>query len=295
MKNTRTTLVSKWVSAFRTLAFALPLTLLVSACDAQKPTTGAAGKSSSQGFRWSEPSLTGKIVDAETGLPVKGAFVYGHYATSTGTLAGGSKFGEHVRSFAVETDADGVFKLEAWNTGDRLIQGERRGKFPMISVYKPGYANDQQHKNSIREWDSLTTSLYSVQLNFPAGAIDDTPIDRRASSHPYKLVPVKTELERYTALTDSGDAIMFAGECGWEVYAGLLLAQHNELKNWYQRNFPPQTLTADGYPKSGPDSVLWREKFRFIREVYETLVDRILRSPPNAKCADPREIFKGKR
>ena len=292
LKIPNTLLTTRSTSALRTFAFALSATLLVSACEAQKPVAKAAAvavpqANPAQGFRWSEPALIGKIVDADTGLPLKGAFVYGHYATSTGTRAGGSKFGEHVKSFAVETNAEGIFKLEAWDTGERLIQGERRGKFPLIEVYKPGYSADMQNLDSIRDFTTLSRVNVAVQPVITQTLLDWT-------NRPYELKPMKTERARFEALDLSGYSMMFDGECGWELYAGLLLAQHNELNDWYQRNFPSDALTTDGYPKSGT-GWMWRPEFRTIAEVYETSVDRILRTNSSAKCAEPRNLFTGKK
>ncbi len=247
MKDTKTMFAATYTPTIRALAFALSTTLLVSACEAQKPaasaaTVGVAATNISQGFRWSEPALTGKIVDAETGLPLKGAFVYGHYATSTGTRAGGSKFGEHVKSFAVETNAEGIFKLEAWDTGERLIQGERRGKFPLIEVYKPGYSADMQNLDSIRDFTTLSRVNVAVQPVITQTLVDWT-------NRPYELKPMKTERARYDALDLSSYSMMFDGECGWELYAGLLLAQHVEVINAKRRLIPIDRRKADDMPK----------------------------------------------
>ena len=292
MKDTKTMVTATCTRTIRALALSLSMTLLVSACEAQKPAANAAAvavsqPNAAQGFRWSEPALIGKIVDAETGLPLRGAFVYGHYATSTGTRAGGTKFGEHVKSFAVETNADGIFKLEAWDTGERLIQGERRGKFPLIAVYKPGYSADMQNLDSVRDFTTLSRVNVAVQPVITRTLVDWT-------NRPYELKPMKTERARYDALDLSSYPMMFAGECGWELYAGLLLAQHNELKDWYRRNFPSEALSGEGYPKSGT-GWMWRPEFRTIAEIYETSVDRILRTNSSAMCAEPRKLFMGKK
>ena len=101
-------------------ALLLGLSLSVAACEAQKPTSTAASTPSATSAatptpplkapQFSEPAVTGKIIDAQTKLPIQGALIYGFYATrGGGTLAGGSKFGEHVKSFETETDANGIF------------------------------------------------------------------------------------------------------------------------------------------------------------------------------------------
>lgn len=217
MKDTKTMFAANCTPTIRALAFALSMTLLVSACEAQKPAGSAvAATNTAQGFRWSEPALTGTIVDAETGLPLKGAFVYGHYATSTGTRAGGSKFGEHVNSFAVETNAEGIFRLEAWDTGERLIQGERRGKFPLIAVHKPGYSADMQNLDSIRDFTTLSRVNVAVQPVITQRLVDWT-------NRPYELKPMKTERARYDALDLSSYSMMFDGECGWSFMQGFCL------------------------------------------------------------------------
>ena len=292
LKIPNTLLTTRSTSALRTFAFALSATLLVSACEAQKPVAKAAAvavpqANPAQGFRWSEPALIGKIVDADTGLPLKGAFVYGHYATSTGTRAGGSKFGEHVKSFAVETNAEGIFKLEAWDTGDRLIQGERRGKFPLIEVYKPGYSADMQNLDSIRDFTTLSRVNVAVQPVITQTLLDWT-------NRPYELKPMKTERARFEALDLSGYSMMFDGECGWELYSGLLLARHTELRDWMRRNIPPEQIRADGTFKSGfapPFDIIFGTEMLFRPTTAEALLNRYNSDKTTWRCANQNDRF----
>jgi hypothetical protein len=256
------------------------LATVLTACEAQKPTPLALPSSAPQ---YSEPALIGKIIDAETKRPIQGAFVYGHYATSQGSIGGGSKFGEHVKSFAVETDASGQFKLEAWNTGDRKIGGQANGKFPMIAIYKPGYTLDIQNLNSISQWTAMSSN----------GASKATPTERGIdwTQFPYELAPAKTEKDRYAALSNSGYPMMMVGECGWELYSGLLLAMHVEKKRWIQNVIPPEFIDPEGYGKGSyfhPDRHVDGYSTR-------TSVDDLIQSHSRAKaswkCADPNVIF----
>ena len=276
---------------------AFTLALLLTACsDAQRspgvspPAPNAAiGETQGDGKKYSEPALTGRIVDAETKLPIQGAFIYGHYATSSGTLAGGSKFGEHVKSFAVETDANGVFKLDAWNSGVTPIQGETRNKFPMIAVYKPGYRVDIQNLNSVKQW-----TVMSRDKNATQGVITETLVDW--TRYPYELASTKTERDRYDALDLSGYPMMMVGECGWEIYAGLLLAQHNELKDWYRRNYPSKDIDSNGYVK---DTSQKPTEFWAISLVFKSAVDRLNQrfdtDRKNWNCKAPDLYFKDKK
>jgi len=270
----------------------LSVTLWLAACsDAQKPygvspvIDPASSIKQGDGRKYSEPALIGKVIDHDTQKPVQGAFVYGFYATATGTKAGGSKFGEHVKSFLVETDANGQFKLEAWDTGDRAVQGEPSGKFPMIAIYKPGYDVDMIGLNSIKQWRPTSYA------NVPKPVITDTTIDMTPTAH--EMRPMKTEKERYDALSASGAAMMMVGECGWETYAPLLLAQHVEWKRWYRANVPANQLNAQGYPKmTFPIS-----QIAPLGVAYPTFVDKTLSAFSAAttrwSCGDPQKLFSG--
>ena len=265
------------------------MTFVVSACDAQKPaptavtSSGAAAAPSKPLF--SEPAVRGKIVDAVTQQPIQGVIVYGFYATTGGgTLAGGSKFGQHVKSFETETDASGVFTLPAWDTGTRVISGTMGNKFPMIGFYKPGY-------------DLWYDNLSSVAQYRPKSGIAGTEVEikdgvREWTKFPHRLPPITNERDRYSALDDSGRMMMFEGECGWEAYAKLLLVQHNDLKEWYQRNIPVSELDTKGYPKG---TAQLPAQFRRLSIVFESTVDRLIklhaRSSNSWACSDPQRLL----
>ncbi|MEQ1593656.1 MAG: hypothetical protein ABL985_01005 [Casimicrobium sp.] len=265
------------------------MTLVVSACNAQKPaptpvTASSAAAAPSKPL-FSEPAVRGKIVDAVTQQPIQGVIVYGFYATTGGgTLAGGSKFGQHVKSFETETDASGVFMLPAWDTGARVISGTMGNKFPMIGFYKPGY-------------DLWYDNLSAVAQYRPKSGIAGTEVEikdgvRDWTKFPHRLPPITNEAERYAALDDSSRMMMFEGECGWEAYAKLLLVQHNEWKGILKLSFPPSELRADGYSKgqyNHPNLEL---------RAYQTkmsTVDRLIRTTANrtsnSTCRDPNTVF----
>ncbi|MCZ2134363.1 MAG: carboxypeptidase-like regulatory domain-containing protein [Burkholderiales bacterium] len=262
------------------LATATLCALAITACVAPRATAPqSAGPVS-------EPALLGRVIDHQTRQPIAGAFVYGHYASATGKLGGGSQFGELVRSFATQSDAQGYFQLDAWDSGNRTIPGERRGKFPAITIWKPGYEVSMQGLNSIREWypanrSASTSAKPKVTVN---------AIDWRDS--PTELKPATSEQERYLDLTLSDRAIMFDGECGWETYAPLLRAQHEEWMRWYRAAIPPEHLDANGYPKSS---------YRYDRiaiwgvskpTVVDQLTEERARASTNWKCSEPSKYFK---
>ena len=271
------------------LALSLALLTCMSACEAQKPGTGQSANSansanSSKGNRYVEPTLIAKIIDAETAQPVQGAFIYGYYATSEGTLAGGTKGGEHVKSFMVQTDASGVFRLEGFDTGARLIGGERRGRFPSISIYKPGYDLELTGFDTIDQWGSNSRQP-GASATRSASIVD-------WSAYPYTLRPIKSEQQRYNALDGAGRSIWMEGECGWEIYAPLLLAMHNERKAMIREYVPPENIGKDGYikddkPRTSPH----------VEYLTRTLVDQYIKefdaSPKNWKCANPRTKLLG--
>jgi hypothetical protein len=237
--------------------------------------------------RFSEPGLTAKLVDTDSKQPLAGALVYGYYATVEGTV-GGERLAQVVRGFATETDANGVFNLAAWDTGAEAIKGEPRSRFPMIAIFKPGYQVEYQTLKSLQQWRS------NARMEGRTYRLNNNVYDWTA--YPFELTATKTEKERYTALTDANDGMMFVGDCGWEVYSKVLLAQHNELKDWYRRNLPPESLDQNGYMKGTAQKP---KEFWAINTVFETTVDRLLANYSakleSAKCSDPRSLFKEKK
>ena len=116
-------------------------------------------------------------------------------------------------------------------------------------------------------------------------------IDWTAS--PYELKPAKSEKDRYAALSNAGYPMTMVGECGWELYSGLLLAMHNELKDWYKRNLPPEALEKTGYVKDyGP----LPGDMRQLSLVFKSAVDRLIENTPSGhRCQSPHVIFRDKK
>lgn len=236
--------------------------------------------------KFSEPGLTAKIIDRDTQQPLQGVIVYGYYATVTGSLAGGESLTQVLRAFEFETDASGVFRIPPWDSGDQLIKGEPRSRFPIIGIYKPGYQTEYKTLGSLRQFTSNNPTpglSHSVKDN----VYDFTTV-------PYLLTPVKTEKERYTALRDSGDGAAFVGECGWEIYSRLLLAQHNELKGFIARNVEPSSIDDAGYIKNGrpwPDVPFGN----FNRTFVDRLKLDYSKSTSTWKCLNPNQFFSDKK
>ena len=263
----------------------MALMSLAAGCDAQKPvqspTTVAAPKSAATP-QFSEPGLTAKIVDAVTKQALEGALIFGYHATQTGGVGGGRGLAEQVRSFETQTDADGVFTLPAWNTGDRVIKGDAMSLFPMIAIYKPGYEMVHQNGKSIAQWRPKT-GIVGTTYELKDNVYDWT-------KYPYVLQPAKTEQERYFALNDSSMAMMFIGECGWEAYAKTLLVQHEERKAMIREFVPRESIGNDGYIKSGAPRTQPHVEY-LTRTTVDNLIDRFDNAPATSPCANPRIVF----
>jgi hypothetical protein len=297
--------------------------LLLTACQAQKPSVAGGGVASAsaavkpgEARAYAEPALIGKVIDQFTKQPLKDAYVYGYYATSGGTLAGGSVPQESVRGFAAVTDGDGVFKLEAWDSGGRKISGVSWGTFPVLTVWKPGYAPEFLALNSITEWrprergDLAVWQAKVARKEDPLAGyvppVADTSqpntLDWRARG--FQLKPISmdengqpiadkafVELQRYNAISDVLRGMRFVGECGWEPYAKVLLAQHDELKRWVAAVVPIEHRDSDGYGLSS-----WGHPDPMIRGYAgRSFVDRLKiqhqNDLSNWKCANPSNVF----
>jgi hypothetical protein len=228
---------------------ALTAVAQLAACDAQRPAaTGAtttsvhsAATPAKKSAQFSEPAVTGLMLDADTQKPIAGVVIFGHYATVQGSVAGGESIAQVLHTFEVETDANGSFTIPAWDSGDQAIKGEPRSRFPMIGFYKDGYAFAYKNLQSLRHWvPSNKASTQDV-------TIKDNVYDWRAK--PHLMTAVSSEKERYRALIDSRDGHVSVGECGWEKNVKFLMAQHLAWKDWYARNVPSDQLDKAGYPK----------------------------------------------
>lgn len=284
---------------------ALCLSLCLSACNAQEPSPTSKSMPSSPSSvsapvgtpQFSEPAVRGKIVDAVTQQPIQGVMVYGFYATTGGgTLAGGSKFGQHVKSFETETDASGVFTLPAWDTGTRVISGTMGNKFPMIGFYKPGY-------------DLWADGLSSVAQYRPKSGIAGTEVEikdgvRDWTKFPHRLPPITNEADRYAALDNSARMLMFEGECGWEAYARLLLVQHVETINAKRRFIPVDRRKGDDMPMDAyPLGIEYRKTHtqQFVTEVEKLLIrpaplhrlrETFKATGSTWKCGNPEDLLR---
>lgn len=282
--------------AVRTLV--LFAAIVLSACNAQSPGASSASGPTAVAAAplYREPAITGRIVDKETLQPIADAFVYGFYIThGGGTLAGGSKIGEPVKSFLTQTDANGVWRLDAWDTGTREVGGVMGAKFPVLSIYKPGYNLWFDQMSGVKQYRPKSDDQNTSVTVHPDGTLDWTPFAHR-------LVPAATENqylnERYEAMYLSSHMMMFIGDCGWELYAPLLLAQHNEWKGILRRGIPAEFLDADGYAVSG---------LRFVhphpeigsKQQNKSVVDNLRTAARLAGapwgCAQPDLVFKGRK
>jgi hypothetical protein len=235
------------------------------------------------GKKYSEPGLRGKIVDGVTQKPLEGAMVYGYYATQKGSLGGGKQLVELVRSFETATDANGVFTLPAWDTGDRPVKGEALTLFPMLMFYMPGYDTWHNNFRSIKQWDPKS-GVDGTDYELKDGVYDWT-------KYPHRMMPANNERDRYFALNDAAIGMQFIGECGWEAYAKTLFVMHNEKKNMIREFVPADGIDESGYAKGNYSS-----KDPHVSYVGETLVDRLLvkfaTSPSTWRCASPVTVFR---
>jgi hypothetical protein len=225
-------------------AFMLFTATMLSACNAQSPSGSSATSTppTAAAPLFREPAITGKIVDKHTLQPIAGVFVYGYYITfGGGTRAGGSRIGEGVKSFLTQTDASGVWRLDAWDTGTREIGGVMGTKFPVLTFYKPDYDLWSDQLIGIKQYRPKSDDPDKKVTVRSDGTLDWTQFEHR-------MVAATTAGDRAIALRESQILKMMAmGDCGWESLAPLLLAQHNELKGILRREIPAEFLDADGY------------------------------------------------
>jgi hypothetical protein len=111
------------------------------------------------------------------------------------------------------------------------------------------------------------------------------------TKYPFELKPLKTEKERYDAVRSVSDPMIMVGPCGWETYANVLLAQHNEWKRWYSVNVPRDQLNVEGYPKqSFPIS-----QIAPFGGANPTAVDKLISDfigrKLSSQCKDPNKVF----
>jgi hypothetical protein len=288
---------------------------LLSACATSNPGAGAAQRSSAEGRSYNEPAISGVVIDQNTKRPIQGALVYGHYLTTGGTLAGGTVPAELLKSFEVETDAQGRFTLPAWNTGERKVVGAAQDRFPMIAVWKPGYALELQGLDSITRFSPRSTEGmspeqansddFSVPITRPpqteAVYADPTailaPLD--FTKRPFELRPISDELKRFNALRNSGVAMMSSGPCGWERYSKVLLAQHVEMINMKRRLIPANRRGVDDMPKDAyplgtsnrTGDGVFIEEILIQKAPLHRLRDSYVKSGADWRCKDPRPLF----
>ena len=265
-------------------AAALALSVLpLMGCEAQSPASGGTNTASPNTNPLEEPTLIGRVIDSATGKPLAGVVIYGHYATSNGTLAGGSKFGEFVKSFEAQTDAEGVFRIEGFVL-PKAASGERRGKYPMIGIFKPGYDSVVDGLNSISLWRPKNGQvLQPVKITGERRQVYDW------RHEPYALKPISGERDRYEALDFAKMPIFFNGECGWEAYPRTLLVMHEEFKSLLKQVVPPDRIGADGYQNFGGTRLGSADFYQ--RTAVDRLRHQFKESGDKWRCANPNSAF----
>lgn len=230
-----------------------------------------------------EPGIKGKVVDAETQAAIADVIVYGYYAAVEGSFAGGESVTNVVRSFETTTDANGVFELAPWNPGRTFLQGTPRDQWPRIGFFKGGYRVVGDSLTTFRRWYPQGPQTGD---KVSKGNFDDL------TTRPQALTKAKNERERYDALRDANDSAMMTGRCGWEGYAKLLLALHNEKKLMMRQTISTQDIDSEGYLKSGRAG----PQFPFTNLYQRTAVDQLKKafdaSATSWKCANPTAVFR---
>ena len=236
-----------------------------------------------QGF--DEPGLRGVVQDEVTRQPLAGVVVYGYFSTVEGSLAGGESVKEILHVFEVESDTNGVFEIPPWHASSTLVRGDPRDRFPVIGLFKGGYQTRTDSLNSIRHWYPNNPKPTETVL------VKDRMLDRTAT--PTLMRPAITELQRYSALIDSGDAYASIGKCGWEQHVRLLLAQHVQWKSWLRRNIPVEHLTSEGYSKG-----TYAHPYPHFQYSHKSGVDQLIDTYASGKlkgnCSIPSKVFSEK-
>jgi hypothetical protein len=195
-------------------------------------------------MRLTMPEFRHKVVDAETGKPIEGVFVYGFARLYRGSYVGGQRASMDVRNFELMTDANGEFTLPAW---ERTVSfnGEPEQQFPHISMWKPGYQYTQYSGGSLY---GFAPNLPEAVRSYYGGSWKDTgPATLDLRDRPTLLAPAKTLRERflsYDASTLQGTPLLMP--CGFNDYPRVLVAQHYEWKRLSDEIVPPHGRLPDG-------------------------------------------------
>jgi len=110
------------------------------------------------------PSITGKVVDAETGKPIAGAIVFAQWNTTHGF---GLSYHKVYKTVETETDAQGIFHIDGvYNP---------RVNAPTLVIYKDNYVawrNDYVFPKWEKRKDYRWTNNQSYKLVKMSGELD---------------------------------------------------------------------------------------------------------------------------
>jgi hypothetical protein len=249
----------KWRALYDSRILLLPFVLLgLTSC--APVIQGISDSLPPKEMRLKMPEFRHKVVDAETGKPIEGVFVYGFARLYRGSYVGGQRASMDVRHFELMTDANGEFTLPAWEK-TVSFNGEPEQQFPHMSMWKPGYQYTQYSGGSLY---GFAPNLPEAVRSYYGGSWKDRgPALLDVRDRPTLLAPAKSLRERFDAYLDSGSqGAPLLMPCGFNDYPRVLVAQHYEWKQLLRELVPPQALDEKGYVKSGffhPD-VYYRSK-----------------------------------
>lgn len=120
------------------------------------------------------PSIDGRVIDAETQLPVEGAVVVAHWMLFRDG-AGGAVYQRPLEIQETTTDRDGWFHLRHF-VKLNVLWYELQGEDPLVSIFKGGYeykrlserytgTGDGRHAGGYRNphWNGQTVALVKLQ------------------------------------------------------------------------------------------------------------------------------------
>lgn len=186
--------------------------------------------------RLSADQIDARVVDADSGEPIKGVVAVAYWPLSQGSLAGDSLPCGAANVEEAVSDKDGYFHLFSWGPIKNPCSGVMEEYEPMIYLFKPGYHHGQIATNGITSHGAVSSTGGGWWKDHPITLKKFTEIDY------FEISPGSYYSDFNSLNTDIETFVVYMPyQCNWKKIPNMLRALEIE-----RRKFSIQGSGVDG-------------------------------------------------
>lgn len=175
-------------------------------------------------------SIEGRVVDAETGQPLKSVIITANWQLERGTFGGNVPAGQ-IEVKETVTDTDGRFRFPAW--GPQItFRGGLVYDDPQLLVFKPGYRFRELRNTLVSDYNTS----WIRNSDWDGKTIELKKFEETIEAYENQFESFNDNLEHIAAENPE--------ECGWKQIPSTIRAMYQERMRLIALGANPHTLAS---------------------------------------------------